>query len=181
MHVNLLQCTNCCPLKDGLGFKQMWTNCFTTITRQQFFNLENTENCIKCRYWMLEWDFSFDFHICQYNDLQGTVTGLKPGRCYEFEIVAISQEGESRPTKITDPVTTSESSSRPSPPLNVEVVEARNTSILLKWSQPLSDGNSPIIFYLIEKRDNAGSWSKAVQCSVQDLGVKVQFPHFFLF
>ena len=121
----------------------------------------------------------FDFHICQYNDLQGTVTGLKPGRCYEFEIVAISQEGESRPTKITDPVTTSESSSRPSPPLNVEVVEARNTSILLKWSQPLSDGNSPIIFYLIEKRDNAGSWSKAVQCSVQDLGVKVQFPHFF--
>ena len=126
----------------------------------------------------VEWDFSFDFHICQYNDLQGTVTGLKPGRCYEFEIVAISQEGESRPTKITDPVTTSESSSRPSPPLNVEVVEARNTSILLKWSQPLSDGNSPIIFYLIEKRDNAGSWSKAVQCSVQDLGVKVQFPHF---
>ena len=105
---------------------------------------------------------------------------MKPGRCYEFEIVAISQEGESRPTKITDPVTTSESSSRPSPPLNVEVVEARNTSILLKWSQPLSDGNSPIIFYLIEKRDNAGSWSKAVQCSVQDLGVKVQFPHFFL-
>ena len=104
---------------------------------------------------------------------------MKPGRCYEFEIVAISQEGESRPTKITDPVTTSESSSRPSPPLNVEVVEARNTSILLKWSQPLSDGNSPIIFYLIEKRDNAGSWSKAVQCSVQDLGVKVQFPHFF--
>ena len=119
--------------------------------------------------------------FCQYNDLQGTVTGLKPGRCYEFEIVAISQEGESRPTKITDPVTTSESSSRPSPPLNVEVVEARNTSILLKWSQPLSDGNSPIIFYLIEKRDNAGSWSKAVQCSVQDLGVKVQFPHFFFY
>ena len=158
------------------------SKCEQIVSRQLHgnnFSISKTQKVHKMSLLNVEWDFSFDFHICQYNDLQGTVTGLKPGRCYEFEIVAISQEGESRPTKITDPVTTSESSSRPSPPLNVEVVEARNTSILLKWSQPLSDGNSPIIFYLIEKRDNAGSWSKAVQCSVQDLGVKVQFNNFF--
>lgn len=101
--------------------------------------------------------------------MQGTVTGLKPGRCYEFEIVSINQEGESWPTKITDPVITSENTSRPSPPLNVEVAEVRKTSMLLKWSQPLSDGNSPIISYIIEKKEtDNGTWSMAVQCSAQD-------------
>ena len=37
---------------------------------------------------------------------------MKPGKCYEFEIVAVNKEGESLATKIQDPVFTSEGSSK---------------------------------------------------------------------
>ena len=39
------------------------------------------------------------------------MTGLKPGKCYEFEIVAINKEGESPAAKIDEPVFTLEGSS----------------------------------------------------------------------
>ena len=48
----------------------------------------------------------------QFDSLGGTVSGLKPGKCYEFEIVAVNKEGESLATKIQDPVFTSEGSSK---------------------------------------------------------------------
>ena len=52
------------------------------------------------------------FTYFQFDSLGGTVSGLKPGKCYEFEIVAVNKEGESLATKIQDPVFTSEGSSK---------------------------------------------------------------------
>lgn len=48
----------------------------------------------------------------QFDGTTGTVTGLKPGKCYEFEIVAVNKEGESPAAKIDEPVFTLDISSK---------------------------------------------------------------------
>ena len=55
----------------------------------------------------LTWSFVF-----QFDGTTGTVTGLKPGKCYEFEIVAVNKEGESPAAKIDEPVFTLDISSK---------------------------------------------------------------------
>ena len=91
------------------------------------------------------------------------MNGLKPGKCYEFEIVAISREGESVPLKIADPIFTKDTKSRPSPPLNVEVCGYEKNCMHLKWTKPLSDGNARITTYVIEKKELNGAWITAIQ------------------
>lgn len=46
------------------------------------------------------------FPLKKFRGHDGTVSGLKPGKCYEFEIVAVNKEGESLAMKIADPVFT---------------------------------------------------------------------------
>ena len=115
-----------------------------------------------CIYLVLDQCQLFFRSFCyQYTDLQGSVSGLKPGRCYEFEIVAVSKEGESLPMKIADPIFTKDNQNRPSPPLNVEVCGSDKNALRLRWSKPLSDGNARLTAYIIEKKELNGTWITA--------------------
>lgn len=40
----------------------------------------------------------------------------------------------------------------PSPPQNLKVVDVTNKSVSIEWQAPATDGGSPLIGYMIEKR-----------------------------
>jgi len=111
-----------------------------------------------------EWTIAGDF-----DGTTGTVTGLKPGKCYEFEIVAVNKEGESPAAKIDEPVFTLDISKRPGPPLKPGVVDYERSKALLEWTKPLKDGGYPITHYKIEKKEcGKDSWCEAAYVPIRD-------------
>ena len=50
---------------------------------------------------------------------------------------------------------------KPQPPTNLTVTETTPESVTLTWTPPSDDGGSPVIDYIIEKRDmKRNTWSK---------------------
>ncbi|KAM3957310.1 projectin protein bent isoform 8-T9 [Aphomia sociella] len=92
------------------------------------------------------------------------VDGLTPGHEYKFRVKAINKEGESEPLETfgsivaKDPFTVPDAPSAPVPD------DWSANHVDLKWEAPLSDGGSPIIGYIIEKKDKYSPlWEKAVE------------------
>lgn len=67
-------------------------------------------------------------------------------------------------------------SDEPGKPENVEVADYNENKVDLKWDPPKTDGGSPLVKYIVEKKDKYGGWDKACEvpagktnCSVPDL------------
>ena len=56
---------------------------------------------------------------------------------------------------------------KPSMPLDLKEVETSKDAVVLKWKKPESDGNSKIISYVVEKKDDEDvRWKKVSEtCS----------------
>lgn len=104
------------------------------------------------------------------------VTGLEPGKSYQFRVTAINDEGDSEPLVTTHAIVAKdpygnyvilylvelcltfklllichlEQSSAPGKP---DIVDYDNRSVDLKWTAPTTDGGVPIEKYIIEKKD----------------------------
>ena len=61
----------------------------------------------------------------------------------------------------------------PSKPRDVELTDWDKDHADIKWKPPASDGGSPIIGYLIEKRDKWGNWDKALEVPADCLNATV--------
>ena len=102
------------------------------------------------------------------------VTGLTPGHEYQFRVVAVNDEGESEPL-VTDRGTLARNPyDEPGKPGTPDIVDYDNTSVDLKWQPPKKDGGSPILKYIIEKKEkNALQWEKATEVPGSQLEGKV--------
>ena len=116
------------------------------------------------------------------NTTNATVTNLRPGHLYQFEVYALNKEGESIPTRTMDPIRAENPYSEgfqilyflsgeflffldagpPSPPKDAAIVDFDHQSVTLRWTKPTDDGGRPITHYIIQKKDQFGGWFDAL-------------------
>lgn len=98
------------------------------------------------------------------------VRNLTVNQEYEFRVMAENQYGTSDPAMTKDPIKARHPFDTPGAPGAPRGVETTEDSITIAWTRPRSDGGSPIIGYVIEKRlFNEEKWTKATQAIVPDL------------
>lgn len=67
-------------------------------------------------------------------------------------------------------------SEKPSPPINLDHSDQTKSSVKLTWEPPLKDGGSPILGYIIERREEGtDNWIRCNARLVPDLTYKVEW------
>lgn len=67
---------------------------------------------------------------------------------------------------------------RPSPPVNLNSSNQTQSSVQLTWEPPLDDGGSPILGYIIERREEGkDNWIRCNMKPVPELTYKVGHLH----
>ncbi|KAI8488694.1 Titin-like [Branchiostoma belcheri] len=95
------------------------------------------------------------------------ITGLVHNREYRFKIMAENKFGTGR-AYTTDKIIPRKPFEEPTAPQN-----AKATSMVVNWAEPEFDGGSPIIGYLIERREKSGKrWVKCTKEYIQTLYYK---------
>lgn len=110
-------------------------------------------------------------------DTNFNVTGLTKDKKYEFRVMAVNDNGQSKPLVCENAVMAKLPYDPPSPPGKPEATPVSEDSIQLEWEKPKSDGGSRISGYLIEKREvGSDTWQKVNQpdkpCLTNEFTVK---------
>lgn len=95
------------------------------------------------------------------------IEGLELGRSYRFTVTANSETGDSGKSVPTNPVYVGTQAAKPSgdlpgAPTGLSVSPGNNTA-QLNWSDPTTDGGSPILMYLVEVSPSVGVSEFTVQ------------------
>ena len=89
------------------------------------------------------------------------VDGLTPGHKYKFRVRAVNKQGKSEPLTSNTAVEAKNPYDNPGAPKNPEISDYDKDFVELKWDKPDEDGGSPIIGYVIEKKDKYNpNWEK---------------------
>lgn len=91
------------------------------------------------------------------------VTGLTPGKEYKFRVSAVNSEGESEPLTAEETIIAKNPFDEPGKPGDLKATDWDKDHVDLKWKPPTDDGGSPIIGYIVEKKDKYGDWEKALE------------------
>lgn len=84
-------------------------------------------------------------------------TKLEQGTRYSYRISAENKYGRSEPVEIDEPVEAKYSFNVPDAPQNCVAKDVTKTSCLVTFEPPKSDGGSPIIGYIIERKQTVTS------------------------
>lgn len=94
-------------------------------------------------------------------DTSFNVTGLTKDQAYEFRVMAVNENGQSKPLVSETSVVAKLPYDPPSAPGKPEAKPLSEDSVLLEWEKPSSDGGSRITGYFIEKREvGSDTWQK---------------------
>lgn len=94
-------------------------------------------------------------------DTNFNVTGLTKDNAYEFRVMAVNENGQSKPLVSDKSVVAKLPYDPPSPPGKPEATPVSEDSVQLEWEKPKSDGGSRITGYFIEKREvGSETWQK---------------------
>ncbi|XP_077994335.1 myomesin-2-like [Glandiceps talaboti] len=93
-------------------------------------------------------------------------TGLIEGRTYQFRVAAKNSEGIGSFSDLSDCTTTKSPYDVPGRPEQLNVLEINASRVTLEWSKPVSDGGSPILSYIIHKKDKVNTHWKEVSSDV---------------
>ncbi|KAE8296524.1 Titin [Larimichthys crocea] len=112
--------------------------------------------------------------------LEVTINGLANGKEYffrgteyQFRIAAENRYGKSHFVE-SEPVVAQYPFKPPGPPINLRVVNASKSVMVVVWSKPDNDGGSPIIGYHIECKDQSSIlWTKLNKGPVTENQFKV--------
>ncbi|XP_053200690.1 twitchin-like isoform X3 [Panonychus citri] len=109
------------------------------------------------------------------DDTSFEVTGLTPGKRYQFRIKAKNAEGESEPLVSDEPTIAKNPYDEPDAPTDVKVDDWDNQSAQLVWKRPANDGGAPITGYIVEKKEKFGSsWEPCAEVSGDSCKAKVE-------
>ncbi|XP_069751190.1 myomesin-3 isoform X3 [Narcine bancroftii] len=123
--------------------------------------------------------------------------GLSENRTYQFRVQAVNSAGISRPSRVSDPVTTVDASAAnrimriptnrgeivitkdeledvhiPLPPTNLRVSEIGQTYAVLQWNEPVPRGREPLIYYVEKSVVGSDIWQR------ENLDIPVNCPRF---
>uniref|UniRef100_A0A1A9V0P1 Twitchin n=1 Tax=Glossina austeni TaxID=7395 RepID=A0A1A9V0P1_GLOAU len=98
------------------------------------------------------------------------IESLQPGHEYKFRVKALNKLGESEPLETFGAIVAKDPFSTPSKPGCPQVIDWTANKAELVWQQPASDGGSPILGYVIEKKDkySGAMWEKAMETDTSD-------------
>ncbi|KAL3252349.1 hypothetical protein MRX96_017668 [Rhipicephalus microplus] len=92
------------------------------------------------------------------------VSGLEPGKKYQFRVKAINNEGESEPLETERSTLAKNPYDEPGPPGMPVITDYDKDFVVLKWDEPIKDGGAPITGYIIEKKDKySHDWTPAAE------------------
>ncbi|GBN20312.1 Twitchin, partial [Araneus ventricosus] len=91
------------------------------------------------------------------------VTGLTPGKPYNFRVKALNPEGESDPLETYQPIIAKDPFKESGAPGKPEVTDWNKDHADLKWTAPENDGGAPVTAYVVEKKEKGGPWEKALE------------------
>lgn len=93
------------------------------------------------------------------------VTELVEGHEYMFRVFAVNAFGISDSLEVSETILIKSPFDKPGPPIGpFDVNNITESSILLHWDEPDSDGGSPITHYILEKRESTKkAWTKVGQ------------------
>ena len=86
------------------------------------------------------------------DETKAKVTGLEPGKRYEFRVKAVNDAGESEPLEGDRSIIAKNPFEEPGPPGMPEIKDYDKDFVELEWEPPIRDGGAPITGYIIEKR-----------------------------
>ncbi|ESO03551.1 hypothetical protein HELRODRAFT_191869 [Helobdella robusta] len=94
------------------------------------------------------------------DDTQCGVPGLEPGKKYKFRVKAVNSLGESEPLTSDGETLAKDPFDPPGQPGRPEIIDYDKDRAEIKWTPPTTDGGSPILKYVIEKRERGKDWEK---------------------
>uniref|UniRef100_UPI00398EECC7 myomesin-2 n=1 Tax=Pristiophorus japonicus TaxID=55135 RepID=UPI00398EECC7 len=126
------------------------------------------------------------------------IVGLSENRTYQFRVRAVNSAGVSRPSRVSEPVTTIDPTAAdriiniqtdrghivitkdelegdiriPLPPTNMRMTEMGETYAALCWDEPCPRGREPLVYYVEKSVAGSSSWQRA------NLDVPVSCPRF---
>ncbi|VDN97428.1 unnamed protein product [Rodentolepis nana] len=89
-----------------------------------------------------------------------TITGLEPGREYEFRVAAVNEGGQGDFSRSTMPHLMKDKICElpAGAPDGLNVDKVNKNGVRLSWKKPRHDGGTPITGYIVEKLDESGEW-----------------------
>ncbi|VDL60884.1 unnamed protein product, partial [Hymenolepis diminuta] len=88
-----------------------------------------------------------------------TITGLEPGREYEFRVAAVNEGGPGDFSRATMPHLMKDKIVPAGAPDGLNVDKVNKNGVRLSWKKPRHDGGAPITGYVVEKLDENGEWT----------------------
>ena len=106
-------------------------------------------------------------------ELSSLITKLVRGTRYLFRVSAVNKYGTSEPTEISEPVEAKYPFNVPNPPINVAAKDVTESSCLITFDPPTSDGGSPVTGYYIERKQTSTSrWLRVTREPISSLSYR---------
>jgi len=101
---------------------------------------------------------------------------LKPGKKYNFAVVAENKVGQSEPQEISKPVELKKKATKPAPPEGPIVFsDIKKTSVVITWKPSPDDGGAKVTGYYVEMREAPKStWSRCTSTTADITSYCVQ-------
>uniref|UniRef100_A0A8C9EWG0 Titin n=1 Tax=Pavo cristatus TaxID=9049 RepID=A0A8C9EWG0_PAVCR len=114
------------------------------------------------------------------DELSAVLTDVVENEEYFFRVRAQNMVGVGKPSHPTRAVKIMDPIERPSPPINLDHSDQTKTSVQLTWEPPLEDGGSPILGYIIERREEGtDKWIRCNPKLVPVTGLKAGSSYYY--
>ncbi|WKY05591.1 hypothetical protein Q1695_006081 [Nippostrongylus brasiliensis] len=104
--------------------------------------------------------------VGEFPECSAKVNKLIHGKEYQFRVMAVNLQGESKPLETTDPIIAKNEFDVPDPVDKPQVVDWDKDRVDIQWKPPANNGGSPVKSYIVEKKEKGSAiWNEAGKTS----------------